>query len=1513
MKNLEKILVNIIGTIVATYAGIVLLFSLPFIQNRLANWTANILSNELKTKVEIGNINLGFLNRIIVNDMAIYEPDGKPMASIARVSASINLFSLVSGKIDIGTAQLFGTKVTLYKQTAESAPNYQFVIDAFTSEQKEQSTPINLRIGSFIIRHADINYDIKSEEKQPNTLDANHIHLHDCGMNIALRSFSKDSLNISVRRLQASELNSGLSLHDTHFKLIANSKQARLTDFSISLPHSHASIDSLNVDFQHFKNDSTFTLRSTPLTGTIVLKDLASIEKKLDSFNTPFHFSFSVIGNEKTIAVPDFNVYSGKNITFKANMDIFRPINKELREIHSHISYLNLRDEEIPNIVNTFIPNYKDSLIHHIKDITYSGNIKYNSDKEFLSDGNIKTAIGSAEYDIIYDANKILSGVISGDSVHIGKILNDKRLGTTSFNFDVVYNTISTQTIPSAKALGKIHHIAYNGYNYNNISIDAQSYPTGMKGMVDIDDENLKSCANITYIDAPHKDIQLDLSLDKIHFNNLNLVKTDKEEELSLKAIAQLRGKDFKHLYGNIEFNDINLQTKENNYSLKDIIINAQKQENETSLYTINSEILTASIEGQASLADIVANFTNQLSHHLPILVKKQNIPATDFTYEITVKDAPVLHSLTDTKFALKKPVRMFGNLSSDNEQMSLNIDAPSVSYNEKDYDDIALVCNTTPDNMNVHAIASTYKESDDEEIPSSSTKLDFTADIHNNIIYGDMYINTAGRNNITMQLLPVIQFSDSLGSTKTDITLRKSNAVINDTTWTISPSRISLYQKSLECDQVMFANDNTNSFLSINGRASESSSDSLVATLKNLEIKYILTLINFHVVHFAGKASGQAIFNNIMAGGTPNIHANLSVENLSIQEGPLGNANITAKWDEEIEGISVEGRIVDLYRVPDALTGREKNITGITTVNGWISPARNDIQINVGTHNTNASFIHGFLGGIFKEVNGYVTGPISIIGPLNDVNIVGDAVPHMNLRLRATNVPYHIEGDTLHLRPYLFDFKDISIYDRFGHRSTLNGQVTHRNMKNFKYDFHVNLHELLAYDEHEFNSDKFLATVFANGTLTVSGSDGHPLYVNANVTPTKGSVFAYDAATPDAITGNSFIEFRDRDSLQTFHSDIKNAYSSTKTDTEKDSLTIVKEAKKNYNSDIYINFDINLTPDCEVKLRMDNIEDGYMRTFGHAKLTAQWYNKGTFQLFGNYNINSGFYRLYLQDIIFRDLALQPGSLVEFNGNPFDANIHLICHHTINSVPLSDLTSTTAFTQNNKVKVIGILDITGKLGNMDFKFDMNIPNVSEEVRQLVRSMINSEEEMNTQMIYLLGLGRFYPNEYARNNGGNNSEQAMNSLLSSTLSGQINQMLSNMIGTNANWNFGSSLTTGEKGWDDLDVEGLLEGKLFDERLLINGAFGYRDNALTDQGNFIGDFEVKWRMSQNGNLYFKAYNQTNDRYFTKATLNTQGIGLSWRHDFESIRKRLKSKEKKTKKIIKPFAKKKVTQDD
>lgn len=1486
---------NLVGTIVAVYAAIVLLFSLPFMQKALANWTAHILSNQLKSKVEIGSINLGLLNRIIVNDLTIYEPSGERMANIARVSASLDFFSILSGRINIGTAQLFGTEATLYKQTSDSEPNYQFLVDAFTSDEKDEPTTIDLRLGSFIMRHANITYDVLSEPTHSGKFDVNHLHLHEGGMNIALRHFTNDSLNLTVRRLQAKELNSGLAIHNTQLRLTANQQSAMLTNFSISLPHSYIAVDSLYAQYGNYKAEKEFEIYSTPITGTFLPYDLAPLYGQLAPFTDPINFHLTVEGNEEKISLHNIKLSSNQHLELHAAIEAEQVLDKEHRVFHADIQTLHITSNEILQIANALAPEHgKENLIETIHELTYTGQAHYTAEGGTLaSQGNLMTSVGDVQYDITYDATHWLEGTVSGDSIHLGKVLNDEKLGTTSFNINLAMNLSDMKPFSTGKASGAVHNIYYNNYNYQNIAFDTHSTTSQIQGVASIDDESAKAHAEFAYSDAPTKDIQLQLILEKLYLNRLNIIEKHEEERVSLIAKANLHGSDFQHLYGSASIDSLRITTPTEHYHLNDISFHAERHEEGNSSYRINSDFLSANIQGEISLSDLASSMTYQLSRHLPALIKPVAEPMAEYRYDITMKDLPILHHLTDTDFEIPKPIHIFGNVSSANQQMALQLSAPCLMYNGKQYDDIAVSCNTTTQSMNVHAWASTFQDSDDDDVPPSSTQLDITADVHNNRINTDLKMNIEGRNNIAFQLLPIVQFKDSLGSLKTDINLRKSTAVINDTAWTVSPSRISLYKQNIACHHVKFANNNTNSFLEIDGRASSSPKDSLVATLNNLEIKYILSLVDFDAVRFAGRASGKAVVNNVLGEGVPDVRAKLFVENLSVQEGAIGDANIQAHWDKKVDGIAVEGHIIDLYTVPDGLSGEEKNMTGITTVNGWISPAKNDIQLNINTHNTNAAFIHGFLGGVFKEVTGYVTGALSIIGPLNNVNIVGDAVPNMNLRLRATNVPYHIEGDTLHLRPYLFDFKDISIYDRFGHRSVINGQVTHRNMKNFAYHFQADLHELLAYDETEFNSDKFLATVFADGDLTIDGSDGHPLYVDASITPTKGSVFAYDAATPDAITGNTFIEFRDRDSLLTF---APKPVETNNEPVEKDSLTIVKEAKKNYDSDIFINFDINLTPACEVKLRMDNIENGYMSTFGNAQLTAKWYNKGSFQLFGNYNIESGSYRLYLQDIIFRDLALQSGSMVEFNGNPFDANIHLICHHTINAVPLSDLTATTAFSQNNKVKVICILDITGKLGNMDFAFDMDIPNVNEEVRQLVRSMINSEEEMNTQMIYLLGLGRFYPNEYARANGGNNSGQAVNSLLSSTLSGQINQMLSNVIGNNTNWNFGSSLTTGERGWEDLDVEGLLSGHLLDDRLLINGAFGYRDNAMTNQGNFIGDFEVKWRMNQKGTLYVKAYNQTNDRYFTKATLNTQGIGLSWTHDFEVIRQRMRKKRDK-----------------
>jgi hypothetical protein len=88
-------------------------------------------------------------------------------------------------------------------------------------------------------------------------------------------------------------------------------------------------------------------------------------------------------------------------------------------------------------------------------------------------------------------------------------------------------------------------------------------------------------------------------------------------------------------------------------------------------------------------------------------------------------------------------------------------------------------------------------------------------------------------------------------------------------------------------------------------------------------------------------------------------------------------------------------------------------------------------------------------------------------------------------------------------------------------------------------------------------------------------------------------------------------------------------------------------------------------------------------------------------------------------------------------------------------------------------------------------------------------------------------------------------------------------------------------------------------MLNNRLLFNGQFGYRDNATQANPSFIGDFDVQYLLYPNGNLALKVYNQTNDRYFTKSSLNTQGIGLIMKKDFNGLRDLFTIKKKRKKK--------------
>ena len=129
-----KFIRTVITIIIWLYVSFIAIISLPPVEHELANMVESALSDHLDTEVQIKRIKLGWMNSITIDDMIINDRYGNEMFEIARASATFNFKDAINGKISIESAQLFGIKASLYKESPETTPNYDFVIKSLSND-----------------------------------------------------------------------------------------------------------------------------------------------------------------------------------------------------------------------------------------------------------------------------------------------------------------------------------------------------------------------------------------------------------------------------------------------------------------------------------------------------------------------------------------------------------------------------------------------------------------------------------------------------------------------------------------------------------------------------------------------------------------------------------------------------------------------------------------------------------------------------------------------------------------------------------------------------------------------------------------------------------------------------------------------------------------------------------------------------------------------------------------------------------------------------------------------------------------------------------------------------------------------------------------------------------------------------------------------------------------------------------------------------------------------------------
>ena len=699
-------------------------------------------------------------------------------------------------------------------------------------------------------------------------------------------------------------------------------------------------------------------------------------------------------------------------------------------------------------------------------------------------------------------------------------------------------------------------------------------------------------------------------------------------------------------------------------------------------------------------------------------------------------------------------------------------------------------------------------------------------------------------------------------------IRVQPSHIILNDTIWNVEPSDILYSENHLLVDH--FNVHHQEQHITIDGRASKNLQDSLTVDLNEVEVSYILDLVSFDAVEFSGKATGQAIVKSLF--DDFDAHAALDVNNFKFERGRMGTLHALVFWNKEKQQIDINAQANDGPGV-------------FTDIYGFVSPTHNTIALNIDAHQTYVDFMHNFTNSFLSHITGHADGSVLLAGTLDEMNLTGELAVEGEATVTALNTTYQLHRDTVVFIPDEIELHGLPLTDRYGHHATLSGGIHHKHLTRLTFDLFVNADNLLAYDFKDFGESNFYGTVFASGDVSIKGRPGE-VTINCNVTPQENTLFVYNASSPDAISNQEFIQWGSANTSRT------TGKSGLSGDTE------LSYDPDDIPTDIHINFLVNCTPAATMRLLMDMNTNDYINLNGNGTIRATFYNKGPFNMFGTYTVDHGTYGVTIQNIIKKNFTFNPGGTIVFGGDPYQAALNLQALHTVSGVSLSDLSIGNSFASNT-IRVNCLMNITGQPESPQVDFDLEMPTVNADEQQMIRSVINGQQEMNQQVLYLLGIGRFY--NRGQNNATTQQDQtslAMQSLLSGTLSAQINMLLNTVI-TNDNWNFGANITTGDEGWHNAEYEGLISGRMLNNRLLLNGQFGYRDNATRATKSFIGDFDIQYLLFPNGNLSVKVYNMTNDRYFTKSSLNTQGIGLIMKKDFNGLGDLFSSEKKKRKK--------------
>jgi hypothetical protein len=1428
----------------------------------VAKKVMEVISENVNAKFTISAIDISFFNKVRLKNVYIEDLNQDTLLYADQITSTI--LKLPNKKrIPVNTLTLENATLRLATDSAGTV-NIKFIIDGL---RKKDTTRAPRQLTFRNIKFENSKFCVHTYGSKLNKQGINFSNLVLNKFNTEIKRLKKDAdtVNFLIKSLSFEDhsgfmvnnfyANANICKNHLIFRNVKiNTKLSRIAGAKIALYFNSYK------DFKPEARHKKVKLNLVFLPSDINLYDIAFFSPKLYGTNQLINLSGEITGN--------INNLKGRNIRIKYGEEsrIHGLFNLNgLPDFKETFIYVDLKDfnTSVKEIESFELPGGKrinlSGRFNELSNITYNGKFTGFVD-DFVAYGDIRTNLGKISSDLLFkpDTNNYFTfnGKLIAEEFNLGKLLNnEKNIGKITLNVNVDGSSCSGKTV-NAKLKGLINSLAIKQYKYKNIKLSGVLSDKTYNGSINIDDPNI-NMEFLGKVDFSSEIYDVDFTANIAHADlyALNFDKSDSINTVSFHIKANAQGNSLDNINGEIKLLNSLFTKSKKQIQIYDFSVYAKNSTDSNSL-SIRSDFIDADLYGSYQMAEIKESLIKLISSYLPTFVSSENLAIDDFKngfhFNVNFKKTKPVFDYFFPEYCVAENTVFKGDFNPDANHLFVFLQSPKIEFHGSTWNNVYFNCHS---NDSIFLI----------ESGSQNLFLKEEINLENFTIYSDISrdsinFKTRWNNWDTLlykgELRATAEFIRPSGHKFpiVSVNILPTHIVTADTLWDVNGGKILVDSSSILVDN--FSINHNEQYLRLNGKISVKPADELSIEFNNFNLENLNTFTRSEGFEIKGILSGNASITDFYKNTL--FYSNLVIDTLVINKERLGYTIINSRWNNNKKSISI-----------NAIAKR--GLLNTVAINGDYFPKDNGkIQLDVELNKLRLNIINPYMQNVFSDFRGITTGKLSLTGNTSKPVINGDlkfqktafTINYLNSRYNFT--------DRINIINNNIFFENIKLIDIYGNLAYLNGTVQNTYFKNFNFNIKIDANNLLFLNTTQFDNNQFYGTAFGSGYVVLKGAPRN-IRIDAGVKTGKNTRFYIPLASEGEISEYNFITF---------------LYEDTTEQTEQNS----KEYQVDLSA-INLNVDLEVTRDAEVQLIFDPKVGDIMKSKGAGNINLQINTLGKFKMFGEYYIEEGDYLFTLQNVINRKFNIDYG-VIKWTGDPLDAYIDIKAIYPTKASLYGllgyDMLGEDVVNGNGdnafkrKTNVYCQLLMTDKLMKPTIKYDIYLPTVDEETRAIINNKINTEEELNKQFLSLLVLNSFYLSDdpdnlsspYSNAAGVNASE-----FLSNQLSHWLSQISNDYdIRVNYRPDFDNQITNDE-------VEFALSTQLLNDRLSINGNVDVTTNATAESSNnIVGDFDLDYKITEKFRL--KAYNHSNDNLLTEVSPYTQGVGVVFKEEFNSL---------------------------